>query len=79
MKFLLVFAVLLVAFWVWRNNRQQDRTDAPPARPRTASSPTRMVACDLCAMHLPEHEAVRGREGVYCCHEHRRQAEASGS
>ena len=36
---------------------------------------TRMIACAQCGMHLPEHEAVTGRRGLYCCHEHRRQCE----
>lgn len=71
MKFLLVLLVLLVAFWIWRNNRlgdgQADRT--PPPQPR----PTRMVACLQCGTHVPASESVAGRDGPYCCHEHRRQ------
>ena len=76
MKFLLVLAVLLVAFWIWRNNRLEDRRDkAPP--PRQPGLPVAMVACDLCGTHLPEAEVVKGSQGVYCCQEHRRQHEGS--
>jgi uncharacterized protein len=76
MKFLLVLAVVLVAVWIWRNNRRQDTADRSRPAPRPAPPrPANMVACAQCAMHLPEAEAVAGRRGVYCCHEHRRQAE----
>ena len=48
MKYLLVLAVVLVAFWVWRNNRLPPRSDAPerPASPKppAPSVPDEMVA-----------------------------------
>lgn len=76
MKYVVVITVVLVAFWIWRNNRQSGRSDSvPPAQRRPIQGPAPMVACALCDMHLPEAEAVNGRLGVYCCHEHRRQAE----
>ena len=75
MKFALVIAVVLVAVWIWRNNRQNERNDAPGPAARRPASPAPMVACAHCGMHLPQDEAVRGQRGVYCCHEHRRQAE----
>jgi uncharacterized protein len=78
MKYLLVVTVVLVAFWIWRNNRQADRA-APPkaAKRRGIGRPAPMVACDQSGMHLPADEAVPGRNGVYCCAEHRRQAEGT--
>jgi hypothetical protein len=30
MKYLLVTAVVLVAFWIWRNNRRADQAAPPP-------------------------------------------------
>ena len=74
MKFLLVLAVLVVAFWIWRNNRI---TDTPAERPvrRERDRPVPMIACDHCGTHLPEGEAVKGTDGRYCCQEHRRQHE----
>jgi len=76
MKYLLVLTVVFVAIWVWRNNRRSERAEAPPARPpQMPAVATRMIACAQCGMHLPEHEAVTGRRGQYCCHEHRRQRE----
>lgn len=80
MKFLLVITVLLVAFWIWRNNRQQDGSNrSGAAQRRTPPPPAPMVACAHCGMHLPEDETVAGTRGVYCCHEHRRQAEQTAA
>jgi uncharacterized protein len=78
MKFLLVLAVVLVAFWIWRNNRLGERDEARPPAPRAPQRPAIMVACAQCGMHLPDAEAVRGHQGVYCCQEHRRQREEAG-
>jgi uncharacterized protein len=76
MKYLLVLAVVLVAFWIWRNNRQVDPPRNTPAR-RDPGIPLPMIACSHCGTHLPEAEAVRGEAGSYCCREHLRQHEAS--
>ncbi|WP_439113659.1 PP0621 family protein [Hydrogenophaga sp.] len=80
MKYLLVLAVVLVAFWVWRNNRLTDDTDAqrPSARKKPAPrQPTIMVACLHCGTHLPQNEAVQGRQGAYCSAEHRQLSEGA--
>lgn len=69
MKYLLVFAVLLVAFWIWRNKR---RPIEPPKRPPSLGTPTPMVACRHCGTHLPQNEAVEGPAGFFCNPEHRR-------
>jgi uncharacterized protein len=74
MKYLLVLAVVLVAFWIWRNNRiQRDAPPPPPPPPqRGLKPPVAMVECHHCGMHLPEGEAFVGRHGSYCSDEHRR-------
>jgi len=70
MKYLLVLAVVLVAFWIWRNNRIQ-RNAPPPPKPGP-KPPVVMVQCRHCGTHLPEGEALVGRHGSYCSDEHRR-------
>ena len=72
MKYLLVLAVLLVAFWIWRNNRVERKPPSPPPRPPGPLPPVTMVECRHCGMHLPEGEALVGRHGHYCSEEHRR-------
>jgi len=78
MKYLLVLAVVMVAFHIWRNNRLADRAEAArqaPAPKARANVPAIMVACQQCGTHLPETEAVRGQQGAYCSTEHRRLRE----
>lgn len=78
MKYLLVLAVVVVAIWVWRNGRRVGDGDDQGKR-RSANAVIPMVACDLCGMHLPESELVKGERGRYCCQEHRRRHEAASS
>lgn len=72
-KYLLVIAVVLVAFWLWRNDRRQEQAGPASGRPPSPPpAPIPMVACRHCGTHLPETEAVRGTHGWYCCASHRR-------
>jgi len=71
MKYLLVLLIVLVAFWIWRNNRI-GRNTPPPAPQPGPKPPVAMVACRQCGTHLPESEALVGRHGHYCSDEHRR-------
>lgn len=74
MKYILVALVVLVGLWSWRRSREQARQDTP--RPPTPpQKPADMVACSLCGVHLPSHEAIPGRQGVYCCEKHRQTQE----
>lgn len=75
MKYLLVLSVVLIAFWVWRNNRREDIQRRRPTRPEQPALPVTMVACQHCGTHLPETESVKGTGGHYCSDEHRQQHE----
>jgi len=81
MKYLIVIAVLALAWFVWRKQRERQsnaaRRAAPP--PYSASSsgesgPQEMVRCPVCALHLPHTDAVAGRTGQFCSEAHRQQA-----
>ena len=72
MKYLVLFAVLYIAYLVWRHNRiaEQRRDAAHPAARHGA--PQTMVSCAACGLHLPQPDAVRGGDGrFYCSNEHR--------
>lgn len=80
MKYLLVLAVIAVAFWVWRNNRQQSKGDAAKAPAKktaqdTLAQPQPMLQCATCGVHLPAGEALAGRQGSYCSAAHRAKLE----
>jgi len=67
MKYLVVLAVLAVAYTLWRSQRAAAR---PPQRPG-AGAPQDMVACAHCGVHLPRGEALMQRGRSYCCQAHR--------
>lgn len=73
MKYLVLFAVLAVAYLLWRNARLA-RRDAPPQRNGATPRPQDMVSCPVCSVHLPRGDAVAGSNGLlYCSQDHRRQ------
>lgn len=75
MKFLLVIAVLLIGFFVWRSSRVNHKRP-PPAGPAAGGTRSiEMVRCEACGLHLPKSDAVAGKLGVYCTAQHRQQAE----
>lgn len=80
MKYLLVLIVVMVGVWVWRSNRAGERSDSRTQSPRREAAPDAiavdMVGCDLCGLHCPHDDLVKGRKGVYCSNAHRNQAEA---
>lgn len=79
MKFLVLIAVLLVAFWFWRAARESARGEPPrgPAAPKAEPPRLEMVRCAICGLHLPESDAVRAQAVYYCSVEHLNQAERS--
>ena len=89
MKYLLVFALAMVVFWLWRAARKSGSLNDSRAQQKsagnTAKQPsvrqldpnqpvTEIVACDVCQVHLPRTEALTGPGGIYCSEAHRRQA-----
>lgn len=83
MKYLLIFGLTIAVIWLWQNKRRSSLGDKarppqpkPPTKSRARKLPaTEIVACDVCAVHLPQAEALIGGHGIYCSDAHRRQAE----
>jgi uncharacterized protein len=72
MKFFLVLLVFLFGAWLWRSGRQKNAINKPPS---PLNTPQNMVSCSHCGVHIPQKESVQGRNGVYCCQAHQKQAE----
>lgn len=79
MKYLLVFAVVFIGVWMWRNNRIAETKDKKQhAERETTRAQTQqiMVSCAYCGLHLPQTEALLGSGGVseqwFCSSEHRK-------
>lgn len=75
MKYLIVIAIIAIGWFVWRKQRERQIDAQGPAAPPSSGGPQAMVRCPVCALHLPEADAVRGRQAAYCSEAHRRQAE----
>ena len=72
MKYLLLLALLVVAYLLWRNARIT-RDVPPPSTQARPGLPQEMVRCPVCGLHLPRGEALAGPDGrLYCSPEHRR-------
>lgn len=73
MKYLFLLLVVLLVIWAIKRTKAAGRTQAPPAS--EAKSPSEMVSCAHCGIHLPQEEAVSGQKGLYCSTEHRTAAQ----
>ena len=78
MKFLVLLAVLVVAYLFWRNARLEHRGRPGTGAPPPAADPVEMVSCAECGLHLPRSDALPGPGArFYCCQEHRQRAGGS--
>lgn len=68
MKYLLLFALLGVIWWVWKKRN----THLPPGNPAPRDpAPEKMVTCAHCGVHLPESDALLEGGRAYCNVAHR--------
>lgn len=78
MKYLVLLAVLVIAYLYWRNNRISAKHDTTPptAKPKAAPAQAQdMVQCPVCSVHLPRTDALADANGrLYCSAEHREHA-----
>ena len=69
MKFLIWLLVILLAIWAFKRSRRENASTQK--KPSPPASPSNMVTCTHCGIHLPQDEAVTGTKGLYCSTEHR--------
>lgn len=74
MKYLLVLGIAFIAIWLWRSGRRDKAAERPPA-PAQPPALQDMVSCAVCAVHLPQADAVKGRKDWYCSDGHRQRIE----
>ena len=72
-KFLIFLLMLAGAMLLVRLlNKPRHRKGSSPAKAPPATQ--RMVACALCGLYVPDVEAIKAGQAVYCCEDHRRRA-----
>lgn len=72
MKYLVLIAVLLVVYLLWRSKRGASERGMSRGAGPAPALPQDMVRCPVCSLHLPRAEALPGAQGrLYCSQEHR--------
>ena len=72
MKFVVLLLAVLALLWLLRGARRRDGVPPPVAKPDAPEEAQKMmVRCAQCGIHLPQHEALPGRGGVFCGEPHR--------
>lgn len=73
MRILFVIAAIVIVFMIARTllKRPKKTLQQDARKPLEAE---KMVRCDHCGLHVPEHEAILTDGHRYCSPEHERQA-----
>jgi len=76
MKFVVFVLALVVLLWLLKRSLGP-RAPRAPRRPQASgdATPLPMATCAVCGLHLPRHEALPGRGGVFCGEAHRAEYE----
>ncbi|QLP99473.1 MAG: hypothetical protein HZY78_03600 [Burkholderiaceae bacterium] len=74
MKALVVLAALAGLVWLLTRPRRLNARHRAE-RSTAAREPETMVRCAHCGTHVPQADALRGRQGWYCSAAHRDQHE----
>lgn len=74
MKLVLILAVVLFGVWLWRSNREP-KVKVKRQRSQASQTPTEMVRCRHCSVHVALTESFKGKKGDYCCLDHRQLSE----
>lgn len=75
MKYLLLFALLGVIWWVWSKRKAADEAASVS---RQVKEPEKMVNCAQCGVYLPESDSLAEGGRAYCCEAHRAAGPAAG-
>lgn len=68
MKYVLLLLIVLAGIWWIRKQRQPNK---PSASADQSKMPQPMLPCAQCGTHIPESDAVPGKQGHYCSEQHR--------
>ncbi|MBI3546339.1 MAG: hypothetical protein HY081_07060 [Gammaproteobacteria bacterium] len=65
--------IIIILFGLWLVIQIVKRALA--SRNPTPSRPPiiKMLMCSRCGVHMPESQAIKDGDKIYCCEEHRRQ------
>jgi uncharacterized protein len=67
MKYLILFVLIGVVWWVWKKRNQSDQQSSQSHDP----APQKMLVCAQCGVYFPERDGLSDGGKVYCCEAHR--------
>lgn len=67
-RLIILALAIWIAFRIWQNYRSKAKNR--PTKPTTQHAISDMVSCDVCNMHIPEHEALQKDNKYYCSQQH---------
>ena len=73
MKYLVLLLIVFGGIWWIRQQRQPNQSNTPKSHP--ISEAVKMLPCTHCGTHVPENDAIRGKQGLYCSEPHRQSHE----
>ena len=75
MKYLVLLLIVVAGIWWIRQQRKPDHRTKGDSQNNPPSGTQTMVPCAHCGTHVPEGDAIHGRQGVYCSEPHRQRQE----
>jgi len=66
-RLIIIALAVWIAYRIWQNFKTKAK-QIPPKNSQQAISD--VVACQVCDMHIPENEAFRKGDKVYCSQQH---------
>ncbi len=70
-RLLFIIILFVVSYLVIKSFLTKLENSKKIGKQRTAN--TKMLKCEECGLHIPEHEAIRQGDHVFCSLEHARQ------
>ncbi len=67
-----LLTILLIAWLVYALYKRYIKKKSKNLQPRKNRKPEKIVKCEHCATHIPEHEAIVDKGRYYCSEEHKR-------
>lgn len=67
-----LLTILLIAWLCYALYKRYIKNKSSKRPMKKGKNPEKVVKCEHCAMHIPEHEAILDKGRYYCSEEHKR-------
>ena len=67
-----LLTILLIIWLVYALYKRYSNNKSNTRPTKKGKNPEKIVKCEYCATHIPEHEAIADKGRYYCSEEHKR-------